>query len=124
MKSEVKYNLNSLSFAITNQCNLKCSFCSRDAQSISNHMSKDVIEYIIEEALEFSDLKVVNLSGGEPLLHPDLDNILKTIFDRNLEIRINTNGMLFNQKNLDILTKYKVKNTERLKIHEFSPGEN
>lgn len=72
-------------------------------------MSKDVIEYIIEEALEFSDLKVVNLSGGEPLLHPDLDNILKTIFDRNLEIRINTNGMLFNQKNLDILTKYKVK---------------
>lgn len=82
LKPEVNYNLKSLSFAITNKCNLKCSFCSRDSGiSQINHIEPSTIEKIIDDTQKFTNIEVVNLSGGEPFLHLNLEEIFKVIYE-------------------------------------------
>lgn len=110
MNSQVKYDLKSLSLAITKCCDLRCSFCTREAgNNIKEYMSIEFIENIIDEALSFSNIKTINITGGEPFLHPNIDKILKVINERNLEIRINTNGLHFTEDNINLLNKYNVK---------------
>lgn len=111
MKTSVNVRLNSLSFMITDKCNLNCSFCSRDAKSLnSTYMSSEFIKTQIEEVLKWNpDLKTINLSGGEPFLHPEFEKIIKIINSYNLDIRINTNGLFFSDENLALLNKYNVK---------------
>ena len=107
MESDVKCNMGSLSFMITDKCNLKCSFCSRNAQMGNDQfMSPYFIEEVIEQAQKFTNLKTINLSGGEPFLHPQLEEILKIASEKKLAIRINTNGMFFNDKNLMFRTAW------------------
>ncbi len=103
-----KYKLNSLSFAITYNCNLKCSFCSRDAGDGKN-ISLELMQNTIEDALKFADLKMINLTGGEPFLHPQFEEILKLISSRKLDIRINTNGLCLDDRGRELIDKYGVK---------------
>ncbi len=105
-----KYYLRALSFCITDKCNLNCYFCSRNATvGNNNFMSTEFICQYIDEALEFSDIKTVNLSGGEPFLHPQLEDILRLIHQKKLGIRINSNGLFFNDRTLEMLKKYEAK---------------
>lgn len=110
IKPEVKFKLVSLSFQITNRCNLKCDFCSRESGiQDAKMMSIKLIDKVIKEALDFSDLKTINLSGGEPFLHDDLEEILNLISNKyRLDIRINTNGMFFSEKNIEMVRRYNV----------------
>lgn len=110
IKNEVKFNLDALSFAITNKCNLSCSFCSRDsAKENEEHMRVEVVDDAIRQSLKFTKLKSVNLSGGEVFMHPDIENLLDRICKYGVDIRINTNGHFFNDENIKMLNKYNVK---------------
>lgn len=103
-------NLNSLSFVITKKCNLKCEMCTRDAGIDRNSMmSVSFIENIVDQALSFSQLKKVNLTGGEAFLHPEMEEIIKAITNRKIDIRINTNGLFFTDSNIRMLNRYDVK---------------
>ena len=72
--------LNSLTIEITNSCLNECLFCS----SNSFKRSTEELEYadIVTTILQSMRLGVrhVSLSGGEPLLHPDLNRIVEDIF--------------------------------------------
>lgn len=111
MKTKVNVELSSLSFMITDCCNLKCSFCSRNALSSNKqYMDPEFIKEQITEALKWAkNLKTINLSGGEPFLHPQLEKIFKIIYSFGLNTRINTNGLFFNKKNLELIDKYNIK---------------
>ena len=70
MKTKVNCKMSSLSFMITNKCNLKCKFCSRDAKNDNDEfMSPEFIDKEIAKAIEWAPLETINLSGGEPFLH-------------------------------------------------------
>lgn len=110
MKTEVKANMKSLSFMITDKCNLKCSFCSKNANfNNSRYMSPEFIDKTINDTLKWSDVKIINLTGGEAFLHPELDKILSIIDSYNLQARINTNGTMFNDKMIKMLNKHNAK---------------
>jgi radical SAM protein with 4Fe4S-binding SPASM domain len=111
MKTKVKVELKSLSFMITDCCNLKCGFCSRNASNLNvTYMEPEFIKEQIQEALKWAkNLEIINLSGGEPFMHPEFEKILQIINSFGLNTRINTNGLFFNDKNVDILDKYNVK---------------
>lgn len=84
--------------------------CSRDAKSTDNTlMSIEFIERVIDEALEFTRLQTINLTGGEAFLYPDLEKLIATITRRNIDIRINTNGLFFTDSNIEMLNRYQVK---------------
>ena len=76
---------------ITNICNLSCSFCpasNRDKEV----MSVDHFHHIIQQAAVYTDHVYLHVKG-EPLLHPELDLILRLCNEYNL--KVNHQHLLF-----------------------------
>ena len=85
---------------ITQHCNLKCHHCYNFDRSKempehlkNNVLSSEEILRIIDE-LSASGALYLNLSGGEVLLHPHLDDFIRKARLNHLEVRIKTNGIL------------------------------
>lgn len=81
---------------ITNICNMNCSFCPETKRAKAT-MSKEQFEYIAKQITEYTDYVYLHVKG-EPLLHPDLKEILNICEKYNLKANISTNGILLNQK--------------------------
>src|ERR1019366_10775107 len=76
----------------TRRCNLSCTYCNE-----YDDFSKPVpTETVIARINHLADLGtvIVTLSGGEPLLHPDLDEIIRAMRRRGLIAGMITNGYL------------------------------
>ncbi len=91
------YYLNTIYFYLTEGCNLKCRHCwiapkyqSKDAKwpMLDFELFKDIVRQ--GRALGMSGVK---LTGGEPLIHPDIDKILEHIKEQDLLLTIETNGV-------------------------------
>ena len=111
-----KYGFKNLTLALTTACNLKCKYCwQTHAEDRNSDMKKETIDYWLDF---FLDTQVnapgkVLYYGGEPTLRMDLieyasEKIKRITEERNItgvEQHMFTNGMLLNEKNLDILEK-------------------
>jgi SynChlorMet cassette radical SAM/SPASM protein ScmF len=90
--------LETLYFYLTKGCNLACKHCwlapeyDKDGSKYPV-LDVDLFQKIIEEALPLG-LTSVKLTGGEPLLHPEILKILNIIKRECLDLRIETNGLL------------------------------
>ena len=94
----VTHPLNTLYFYLTEGCNLVCRHCwlAPRLDTSGNHsptLSTALFETAIREARPLG-LSGVKLTGGEPLLHPDIMNLLKIVRRENLGVTIETNGLL------------------------------
>jgi len=85
---------------ITNICNLKCKFCPETNRK-KEFMNLENFEEIIKKVHKHTNLVCLHFKG-EPLLYPDLEEILKILEKYNLKANITTNGTLIKEK-LDIL---------------------
>ena len=83
-----------VSWMTTNQCNLNCSHCYQDAGD------KKAAELTTEEAKILIDgisragFKIMIFSGGEPLLRPDIFELVSYAANSGLRPVFGTNGML------------------------------
>jgi MoaA/NifB/PqqE/SkfB family radical SAM enzyme len=74
------------------RCNLACEYCNE-----YDDFSKPVpTETMFERVDKLGDLgtSVITISGGEPLLHPELDEIIRRIRKRGMIAGLITNGYL------------------------------
>jgi MoaA/NifB/PqqE/SkfB family radical SAM enzyme len=74
------------------RCNLSCTYCNE-----YDDYSKPVPTGVMVERInKLADLgtTIITLSGGEPLLHPDLDDIIATMRKRGVLACMITNGYL------------------------------
>lgn len=74
------------------RCNLACTYCNE-----YDDVSKPVAtETMIERLDQLADLgtTIVTFSGGEPLLHPDLDQLISHVRRRGIIAGMITNGYL------------------------------
>lgn len=94
---QCSYYLNTIYFYLTEGCNLKCRHCwiapkyqSKDAKwpALDFELFKDIVRQ--GKALGMSSVK---LTGGEPLIHPDIDKILTHIKEQDLQLTVETNGV-------------------------------
>ncbi len=87
---------NTLQVFITNRCNLKCKGCFARNVMGDSVQDIDVREYksVVVDFLEKGG-KQINLLGGEPLLHPNLREILEINKLVKLKTTIYTNGSAF-----------------------------
>lgn len=80
---------------ITNRCNLNCSFCSK-----SNREKKDItvsqFETIINKVKDYTNYIYLHIKG-EPLLHPNLEEILNICSKNSIKVNITTNGININK---------------------------
>lgn len=99
---------------ITNICNLNCSFCSDDNLD-KKSMSLDEFKHILNEINDYTDYIYLHVKG-EPLLHPDLEEILNLCEKYNKKVNLTTNGTLL-KKNIDILKKSQALRQINISLH-------
>ena len=80
---------------ITNACPMNCVHCSSFGKSnLEEEMSLDEIKKVIAEIAELGG-EVIEISGGEPTIHPGLVEIIRCAKDFGLETRLYTSGFHF-----------------------------
>jgi organic radical activating enzyme len=87
----------------TAKCNLSCYGCYRNNEKIFKSM--DVIKEELNIFTRFRKSDGVSIAGGEPLLHPDIVDIVKEVKARNLKPIINSNGLALTKELLAELKK-------------------
>lgn len=89
---------NELRISITSLCNMKCVYCHNEGNHEKAELSVSLIKKLVETARKFG-LKSVRLTGGEPLLHNEIIDICRAIkeVDEDIQIGINTNGILIDK---------------------------
>src|SRR5512146_1693659 len=74
------------------RCNLACAYCN-EYDSVSKPVP---IEMMRERVNALADLgtTIITISGGEPLLHPELDDVVRRIRMHGMIAGLITNGYL------------------------------
>ncbi|MGO8990047.1 MAG: radical SAM protein [bacterium] len=76
----------------TYNCNLHCPYCEASAgKAAENELSTEEVNRLIDD-LGHMGVKRFLISGGEPLLRPDLIEIMKYATRRHLKLGLVTNG--------------------------------
>ncbi len=89
-------SINSLSLYIGNTCNLRCAWCY-DQAHLSSVLDINRFSLLFNKVINHH-IKSVTLIGGEPFLHPNIEQIISML--NNQEITIATNGILLSNSKL------------------------
>lgn len=92
------HRLSRIYFYLSGSCNLRCRHCWIAPQFASEAPSgpwlpMDLFRSILDQALPLG-LSSVKLTGGEPLLHPRIAEVLDLLKARPIPVTIETNGTL------------------------------
>lgn len=84
------------------RCNLTCKHCYTTSTDINfpNELSTPKI-YTVMDDLKTFKVPVLILSGGEPLLHPDIFDISRRAKDMGFYVALSTNGTKISADNID-----------------------
>jgi hopanoid biosynthesis associated radical SAM protein HpnH len=74
-------------------CNLKCAGCGKIQQPASLLKQRMPVEQAVA-AIEESGAPMVSIAGGEPLMHPQIDEIVRQLLDRGKIVFLCTNAVL------------------------------
>lgn len=85
----------------TYRCNCKCKMCN-----VWKYPTKVEDEFGPELLEKLPDLKFANITGGEPMLREDIEEIVGILLKKSKRVVISTNGY-FTDKIVDIAKKYK-----------------
>lgn len=83
------------------RCNLTCSYCNEYDQ-----VSKPVpLDLMLRRVDRLADLKtsMITVSGGEPLMHPELDAMLARMRERGMISSLITNGYYLSRERIERL---------------------
>jgi len=104
----------------TRRCNLSCAYCSEYddySQPVPVH---ELFRRI--ERLSSLGTTIITLSGGEPLLHPQLDDIIRNIRSHGIIATLITNGYLLTPERIQRLNKAGLDHLE-VSIDNVAPDE-
>ena len=80
---------------ITNVCNLRCSFC-HGTKRASRFLSPEEFETLAGKLRGWTEYLYFHLMG-EPLLHPQLDELLQIASENQFYVNLTTNGTLLDK---------------------------
>jgi MoaA/NifB/PqqE/SkfB family radical SAM enzyme len=85
------------------RCNLACTYCN-EFDDFSKPVPTDLMLRRVDKLAELGT-SVVTISGGEPLLHPDLDAIIHRMRERRVVSGLITNGYLLTPDRIQKLNR-------------------
>ena len=85
------------------RCNLSCSYCNEYDDRSAPVPTQEVLRRV--DRLVAISTGIITLSGGEPLLHPDLDAIVNHIRRRGAVATVITNGYLLSRDRIRRLNR-------------------
>ncbi len=91
-------------FEIEPRCNLDCKFCYDHVEDVASlkHTIDDTNQLleILDKLFSSITVESIALSGGEPLLRHDLEEIIKHIQQHHVPIILTTNGILLTEQRI------------------------
>ena len=95
-------NINKLRISLTEVCNMACTYCVTslsDHRRIPDELSADQMLRLVRMLKEHAGIEKVRLTGGEPLLYPNLIPVISGIREMGIgNIGMTTNGQLLAKK--------------------------
>ena len=85
------------------RCNLSCAYCNEYDKVSDPVPTAEMLRRI--EILAGMGTGIITISGGEPLLHPDLDEIIRAIRRHGAIATIITNGYLLTPERIQRLNR-------------------
>src|SRR3954463_14516695 len=95
-------------FALNNACNARCGFCNFALDKLPRESWKfvardgafDAVDILYKQGIRF-----LVLTGGEPLLHPDVSSIVERAASLAMKVMLVTNGALLKPNRIQELAK-------------------
>jgi MoaA/NifB/PqqE/SkfB family radical SAM enzyme len=84
------------SLFVTDRCDLDCAYCTEHDNS-KPHPSLDDLKARLRKIRSLGTMRIA-LVGGEPLLHPDIVEIVRFCRELGLATSLTTNGFLLNRR--------------------------
>ncbi len=95
----------SISWNLTKRCNLNCDHCYLDANFRggfrTDELSTDECRRVIDQIAEVNPNAFLILTGGEPLLRPDIYDLIRHAAEKKFMVVLGTNGTLINKINAE-----------------------
>lgn len=93
-------------------CNLRCSYCDTCYALKNSNGTEMSVDEIVKKAKKM-DYRNITLTGGEPLIHKDVDSLISKLCENGFYVNIETNGSVpidkyILNKNILITMDYKV----------------
>ncbi|MEG8947954.1 radical SAM protein [Rosettibacter firmus] len=95
----------------TAMCNLACDGCYRENEK-NSHKPLDLIKHELDIFQQKRNSDCISIAGGDPLLHPQIVEIVAEIKRRGLKPIVNTNGA--------VLTKDLLKDLKKAGVYGFT----
>src|ERR1700687_2979280 len=83
------------------KCNLACTYCN-EFDDVSKPVPLAEMKRRLD-ALAAMGTYIITISGGEPLMHPDLDEVIRHIRQRGMIAGMITNGFYLNEERIERL---------------------
>ncbi len=105
----IKHELSLLAINVTRRCNLACDHCYLDADTLKHgsplELTTGEVCRLLDEVVECGDGPMVVLTGGEPLMRPDLEEIIIYGAGLNLAMVVGTNGIMLTEQRVRSLKR-------------------
>jgi MoaA/NifB/PqqE/SkfB family radical SAM enzyme len=75
-----------------NPCNLTCSFCCFANRTMKEMLTLEQMQSAIDQFAALGVLGMELTGGGEPTLHPQIDEVIEYAYNKGLKVGICTNG--------------------------------
>ncbi|NTU69123.1 MAG: radical SAM protein [Chlorobiaceae bacterium] len=118
------YYPEALHVELTTRCNLQCHFCYRKSgpheaeRRMPTDMLLDILRHLVNKGLQ-----VVEITGGEPLLHPDIVEIVTTCAGMLPLTTILTNGTLIDDAFVEAMLPLKHHLAFNISLESHRPEE-
>src|SRR3990172_10708534 len=119
--SEEMHFFNEIGIELTSRCNLSCLHCLREKTKKREDFPLDLLPGLLRDAKAYG-IKHIAFTGGEPTIHPQLDEIIKMVTENGFTYHLVTNGWNFKQI-FPTLEKYGLKWLKGLSFSMDSPNE-
>jgi len=98
-----RYNPLLAQVVVTRRCNLACGYCNEYDDHSPPVPTKDLLAYV--DHLASLNTASITFTGGEPLLHPDLDKLIAAARAHGMIVTMITNGFKLTRTWIDRLNK-------------------
>jgi len=103
----------------TNKCNRNCSFCCSGNRDKTLEFKTNDLLFKMQKLGEYGARSVSIAGGGEPLLHPEINQIIHGLWMMGLKVGIVTNGDYLNtldERSLGMLTYVRISASDEYKF--------
>jgi 7-carboxy-7-deazaguanine synthase len=103
-------------------CNLRCTYCDTN---YAYYHGKELSDEEILSKIEEYGVKLIEFTGGEPLLQEETPQLLKTLLDKDYRVLIETNGSICIgclDKRLNVIMDFKTPKSgmsERMRVENL-----